>query len=776
MSAEHPSTVLTESQHLLQSRTPTTNVAEAEQSATSEEESKRDLLCRVCFHECRRPHLIEAVLLCINVSYGAFSILNVQFLYHWLIKGAVRLEELPDDDHLSLCTSNSSQVRDELVKIQAYTGLWESLFVLVRLAPPILLTNSIIAYTQKVGRKFALLLATIGGSFAMAMYLMGNYYGLWLGYLVGALLIFGLSGGFYVPLACSFVYTMDHVPEEKRVFRYAIMNGISFLGQAVSTFTIGTVIESFGFSGAFTTVFLPFIFAVMYIICLLPESLAESLRIPQHETLPVFYLPRVVDMILRGARAVNRQREVSNSKVILRCLLVIALLDVCFFQCATEAIILRMLGPSLCLSASTISFACSVRVISGVVGPLLGARLFYRYRPESLGGIVSCMSGCIGFFIFGFTNSGAIVLLAFFIQSISNLNSDVYRSMMVKLVEPDERAVVHRLLSTTSSLGGLAGRVLTLMLFSAFVLLNDGVIFILFGLMYFAGAVIYRSCLMFRFVNVNVKDKKRNKNCIMHKRNDPAGSPVFSADCPSAEVVPLYTAVTIRCKVTSPSELTNSYFYWHHYVVIHLKDYEVTEEHEFKVIENNSSKITLLPVDKNEVIHSGSENTTSWAREGRYTGMVFPQANNSAILELKIEHMTNQMYRRHFFAVDNEFGTAEYVIELKRVASILTSRGLVRMCKSPRMFLIGSHRVTSDRDYDVTEGSDIIITCDTGGISIKYLLRKWRYTCGYADEPLDTYDVIVLKVTKGPSTRIDNKTRFLSCSLCGDLGHNLITV
>ncbi|ELU02019.1 hypothetical protein CAPTEDRAFT_228173 [Capitella teleta] len=146
----------------------------------------------------------------------------------------------------------------------------------------------------------------------------------------------------------------------------------------------------------------------------------------------------------------------------------------------------------------------------------------------------------------------------------------------------------------------------------------------------------------------------------------PSGSPVFSADCPSAEVVPLYTAVTIRCKVTSPSELTNSYFYWHHYVVIHLKDYEVTEEHEFKVIENNSSKITLLPVDKNEVIHSGSENTTSWAREGRYTGMVFPQANNSAILELKIEHMTNQMYRRHFFAVDNEFGTAEYVIELKR--------------------------------------------------------------------------------------------------------------
>jgi hypothetical protein len=145
-----------------------------------------------------------------------------------------------------------------------------------------------------------------------------------------------------------------------------------------------------------------------------------------------------------------------------------------------------------------------------------------------------------------------------------------------------------------------------------------------------------------------------------------AGAPAFDVNCPTQKIVPRYSAIELRCKVSSDTDLSNLYFYWHQYLVIHLKDDEVTDGEEFRVVENNASKIILLPSTKADPLHSGSANTTTWARKGGYIGLVFPQSDGSAVLELKILRMVDQMYRRHFFVAENDKGTAEYVIELKR--------------------------------------------------------------------------------------------------------------
>lgn len=409
----------TESRHLLTARSRTdsnaSGISDDQTNPPNADQSWRRIAC-TCQGECRIPHLIEAILLCVNVAYGGFIVINVQYVFSRLVKDAIDGGYLPvptlGSIDAAVCSSNSSTwQKRKLSELQAFSGLWEIAFLLARLSPPILLSNSIIRYTQKVGRKFALLLACIGGSLAMAIYLMGEYYNLWMGYFVFAIFIFGLTGGFYVPLACSYIYTMDHVPEEKRVFRYAIMSGINFLAFSVSTFVIGIIIDSFGYSGGFTTIFLPLLLGVIYIICLLPESLSKSQRLPQHEEVPLFYLPNYIDMFHRGIRAVNRPREVTSVRPILRCLLTVALLDSCLFANTLEAGILYMAGPSLCLNSTTISFACTVKVITDVVGPLTGARMFFRKYPEALGGILACVSGGIGFIVFGCAKSGLVILI-----------------------------------------------------------------------------------------------------------------------------------------------------------------------------------------------------------------------------------------------------------------------------------------------------------------------------------------------------------------------------
>merc|ERR1711976_356181 len=106
----------------------------------------------------------------------------------------------------------------------------------------------------------------------------------------------------------------------------------------------------------------------------------------------MFYLPNYLEMVHKGFRAFNREREVTSSRPILRCLLVVAILDSCLFNSTLEAGILYMAGPSVCLNSTTISFACTVKVIMDVLGPLLGARMFFRKYPEALGGILACVS------------------------------------------------------------------------------------------------------------------------------------------------------------------------------------------------------------------------------------------------------------------------------------------------------------------------------------------------------------------------------------------------
>ena len=95
------------------------------------------------------------------------------------------------------------------------------------------------------------------------------------------------------------------------------------------------------------------------------------------------------------------------------------------------------------------------------------------------------------------------------------------------------------------------------------------------------------------------------------------GAPSFDANCPTEVTIGYRNELIIECTVTSDSDLSKTYFYWHPTRVISQGKNRASR------VENKKQTIMLEPVlQKMSFIPDNAEAKT-WSREGSYFGVVY---------------------------------------------------------------------------------------------------------------------------------------------------------
>ena len=119
-----------------------------------------------------------------------------------------------------------------------------SLFSLFILSPSDLFAALLIgASSDRLGRKPALIFATLGLCFQSLAYLLIVNYQLPLQVFLAGDIIAGVSGGIAIILATGAAYVADITPEKSRTVRIIIVEASFFLGSAVGQVSLGFTVQ-----------------------------------------------------------------------------------------------------------------------------------------------------------------------------------------------------------------------------------------------------------------------------------------------------------------------------------------------------------------------------------------------------------------------------------------------------------------------------------------------------------------------------------------------------
>ena len=146
---------------------------------------------------------------------------------------------------------------------------------LVDYLPAVIMTFIYGSYSDKMGRRLALICPVIGSISSILVQMCIVYFDLpvWC-FLFGVVESF--FGGFYTLITGTFAYLADIVPEEKRAMRMAILDAVILGTAAVGSVTIGYLIDIMGY-------FIPYVFCLvgklvtlMYVLFFVPETVRKT--------------------------------------------------------------------------------------------------------------------------------------------------------------------------------------------------------------------------------------------------------------------------------------------------------------------------------------------------------------------------------------------------------------------------------------------------------------------------------------------------------------------
>ncbi len=143
---------------------------------------------------------------------------------------------------------------------------------LVNFIPGLVMLLVIGSYSDRLGRKLALITPCIGSITGILVQMAIVYFDLpvWV-FLFGV--VEYLFGGLYTIVTGCFAYIADTVPQEKRALRMTILDAIVFFMAAVGNIIVGYMIQWMGYFYPYIYCLVGKIITLLYAIFFIPESL-----------------------------------------------------------------------------------------------------------------------------------------------------------------------------------------------------------------------------------------------------------------------------------------------------------------------------------------------------------------------------------------------------------------------------------------------------------------------------------------------------------------------
>jgi len=293
--------------------------------------------------------------------------------------------------------------------------------------PALISTVLLGPFSDKAGRKVALIPALIGEVIRMAGNALVVYYELPLWVMLLAFFIDGVLGSAGGVMMACFSYLADITTSKQRTMRLLILEMCMALGVIASQVAIGHMVENLGFFWPMFTITVINVINLIYAIFLLPETIERD------QQARLFTMEHIKNSL--HLYVVNDWKE-RRWKLQL-CLLTFTIFTM-VENGTQEVTTLYLMNSPLCVGPVFIGYFNSIRYACQNVGSILLIKTMYRYLGDV--GLVIC-GAVSGIAYMTFLSQSVTLTLAFAAPAVGfgmQLVLPMIRSISSKLVEPEE--------------------------------------------------------------------------------------------------------------------------------------------------------------------------------------------------------------------------------------------------------------------------------------------------------------------------------------------------
>ena len=339
-------------------------------------------------HKVKRKITVEPAVIGFFVAVTAANPLNQQYL-HARFSYELNYSVAAMEGNNTECGPDYNVEPDSVAQqVQSLTSFWTIILLATDLLPAFVTTILLGPYSDKAGRKKAMIPPLIGGTIRTLVAFFVVAFNLPLEFLFIGTICEGLCGGVFTMMMASFSYMADVTTKRQRPLHLLAIDICSGLGSTAANISVGYMISALGYKFPYLIILGIFVITSIYVICFLPETI---------DTAPDAKL-FTCENLLKGLNVITKKTENKRRWKIILSLVIFSLIATLDFG-GTEIVTFYLLNPPLCWNSVLIGFFISEAYVVMTIGGVLFVKfLFARIRECGLV-IASCLSGLLYYFI-----------------------------------------------------------------------------------------------------------------------------------------------------------------------------------------------------------------------------------------------------------------------------------------------------------------------------------------------------------------------------------------
>ncbi|XP_072044819.1 proton-coupled folate transporter-like [Amphiura filiformis] len=378
------------------------------------------------------PITVEPIVFFMMLCYGLLVPLKLQYLTERFSENYnLTYFDIDADNDRAFCSNYNNTTNDDIKdQIQQDTALWSMYLSAANALPAVFTTTMLGAYSDKAGRKIALILPGIGFTLYAAVYLVVIFLHLRIEYLLIGHFIMGISGDFTLLLTGCFSYMADITTKKERMFRIVILDFFGFVGAGISQIAIGFWINAQGFLPAFW-----FILSVVFTCTIYSSVMIKDTIHPEKRQ--GLSLKKTLQSVVSFF-----QNNSNNRRWRIILLLVILILRMVVFYSLPSLTLLYGLGVPFCWDSILVGFFSAGQYIIGAVGMLIGGKLLSKVFSEPTLMQLGFVSSMLSILLIALANTTIAFFFVILVGLFRALALPMVRSQMSKLAFPSEQGVM----------------------------------------------------------------------------------------------------------------------------------------------------------------------------------------------------------------------------------------------------------------------------------------------------------------------------------------------
>ncbi|ELU02912.1 hypothetical protein CAPTEDRAFT_44150, partial [Capitella teleta] len=380
-----------------------------------------------------RTIIVEPVMIMLMVFGYPLSLLGQLFIVEKITEELTgqNTVNVSVNSSVNQCEANKSDPEYILQDaIQKESAFFMAMSSLVSGVPALFVTLFLGNYSDKVGRKFAILPPLVGTiakciSYLLVINFKGSIWWLLLGSFAEG------CGGFYVvALMGCLSYIADITKPEDRLFRIAIVEMCTFFSGLLGPIGVGYIIQGLGYFWPFLIVIGGYLINMLYVVYFVPETIRKD---PEARFLSVGHMKTTVFLFTRD----NGSKRLWKMNVLIFSFFISTVVTM---EMGTTT--LFQLNRPLCWDSIMIGYYSAASLGVATVGGAILAKICKRCMRDSHIALLAGLTATVRMVYTGFVQNTIMMFAAAALMPPAILYIPTLRTLLSKLVGDTEQGAV----------------------------------------------------------------------------------------------------------------------------------------------------------------------------------------------------------------------------------------------------------------------------------------------------------------------------------------------